>query len=118
MKNDLISRSALLEQLDAEVLFLQSVGGLVGDKKKTIILIKNAPAVDAVEVVRCRCCSPDDCGGMEWDFEDLEITMTLQRGKLIICNSFGDEAEVPIRHCPICGAKMDGGKDNDIAESN
>lgn len=74
--------------------------------------VESRPAVDAVPVVRCRYCSPEDCGGVEWDFEDLEITMSLQRGKLIICNSFGDEAEVPIRHCPICGAKMDGGEDD------
>lgn len=67
-----------------------------------------APTIDAVPVVRCRYCSPDDCGGVKWDLEDIGVSMTLQRGKLIICNEYGDEAEIPIRHCPICGAKMDG----------
>lgn len=72
--------------------------------------IDNAPAIDPESLRphgRCRYCSPEDGGGVEWDLEDIEVSMTLRCGKLTISNSFGDEADVPIRYCPICGAKMD-----------
>lgn len=55
---------------------------------------------------RCRYCSPEDGAGVEWDLEDIEVSMTLRCGKLTISNSFGDEADVPIRYCPICGAEI------------
>lgn len=100
--SDIISRTALLAEYDKH-----HVGEPGGARK----LIEAAPTIDAVPVVRCRFCSPDDCGGMEWYSEDIGVSMTLRRGKLIICNEYGDEAEIPIRHCPICGAKMDGEAD-------
>ena len=79
---------------------------VVGD---VLACIYNAPAADVAPVKRgCRYCSKDDCGGVKWDFEDIEVTVTLQRGVLTICNQYGDEAEMPIRYCPICGARMDG----------
>lgn len=56
---------------------------------------------------RCRYCSPNDGAGLQWDFEDIEVSITLQSGVLTICNQYGDEAEMPIRYCPNCGAKME-----------
>ena len=100
--SDLISKAALLAEYDKH-----HVGAPGGARK----LIEAAPTIDAVPVVRCRYCSPDGCGGVEWDLEDICVSMTLQRGKLIIGNEYGDEAEVPIRHCPICGAEMRGEAD-------
>ena len=86
--SDIISRTALLAEYDKH-----HVGEPGGARK----LIEAAPTID--------------CGGMEWYSEDIGVSMTLRRGKLIICNEYGDEAEIPIRHCPICGAKMDGEAD-------
>ena len=54
MNNNLISRSALLEEF--EWLKMTVGSGSVGDIKDAIERIKKAPAVDAVEVVRCRDC--------------------------------------------------------------
>lgn len=48
MNNDLISRSALLEALENEKI------RIAVDKGKMFRLIEAAPAVDAVEVVRCK----------------------------------------------------------------
>ena len=58
-------------------------------------------------IERCRYCSQNDGSGLQWDFEDIGVSVTLQFGVLTICNEYGDEAEMPIRHCPNCGAKMD-----------
>ena len=72
--------------------------------------LKEEPTIDPESLrpqERCRYCSPEDGAGVEWDLEDIEVSMTLRCGKLTISNSFGDEADVPIRYCPICGAKMD-----------
>jgi hypothetical protein len=60
MQGDLIRRSALLDMADAKVIF-----GTTATR-----VIKNAPAVDAVEVVRCK-----DC---KW----------YQEGKLLAPNKF------------------------------
>lgn len=56
---------------------------------------------------RCRYCNPNDGAGLQWDFEDIEVSVMLQGGVLTICNQYGDEAEMPINYCPACGAKMD-----------
>ena len=53
MENDLISRSALLEAFDnlQPPGFEKSISGMVA-----LRMIKGAPAVNAVEVVRCKDC--------------------------------------------------------------
>lgn len=56
---------------------------------------------------RCRYCNPNDGAGLQWDFEDIEVSVMLRGGVLTICNQYGDEAEMPINYCPNCGAKMD-----------
>lgn len=62
MKNDLISRSALLDELkqqrDLETeIFTSAVNdGITTGIRVAIQLTKAAPAVDAVEVVRCAKC--------------------------------------------------------------
>jgi len=50
MNNDLISRSALIALLENEKI------RMAVDKGKMFRLIEAAPAVDAVEVVRCKDC--------------------------------------------------------------
>lgn len=49
MMSDLISRSWMMEQLEG-------LGDTRLIKRNFIALVKNAPTVDAVEVVRCRDC--------------------------------------------------------------
>lgn len=56
--------------------------------------------------VRCRYCSKDDGTGLQWDFEDIEVSVTLRCGVLTISNQYGEEAEMPINFCPICGARL------------
>ena len=55
MNNDLISREAAIEQIERRIKYL------VGDKgvspEAFIRFLRNRPAVDAVEVVRCKDCA-------------------------------------------------------------
>lgn len=84
--------------------------GTIDDAMKMLFNPRYTPTIDPEGLRphgRCRYCSPEDGAGVEWDLEDIEVSMTLRCGKLTISNSFGDEADVPIRYCPICGAKMD-----------
>ena len=53
MNNDLISRSALMDDIQADVDY-GGVGGMVGGALKRYV--KRAPAVDAVIPVRCKDC--------------------------------------------------------------
>lgn len=62
---------------------------------------------------RCCYCDPNDCGGLQWDCEDICVVVTLQCGKFTVCNEYGDEAVLPLNYCPNCGAKMDGERKND-----
>lgn len=74
-----------------------------------ITALDDIPAIDIESLRpqgRCRYCSHDDGCGLEWDFEDIEVSATLRCGTLTISNQYGDEAEMPIKYCPICGAKM------------
>lgn len=98
----LIDDDALIAEYDRV-----HVGAPGGARK----LIEEATTIDAVPVVRCRYCSPHGFIGVRWDFEDIGSSMTFLRGKLTIHNEDGDEAEAVIRHCPMCGAKLDGEAD-------
>ena len=63
MKNDLISRSAVLVDISESVVFSGRSGETSAEMRgahKVTDRIKAAPAVDAVEVVRCKeCCYSD-----------------------------------------------------------
>lgn len=68
-----------------------------------------APTIDPESLRpqgRCRYCSKDDGSGLQWDFDDIEVSVYLQCGVLTISNQYGEEAEMPINYCPNCGAKM------------
>lgn len=63
MKNDLISRSALLHGVDKTIAHMRNKAGEDKLLNSAINLVQNtrdfiaqAPAVDAVEIVRCRDC--------------------------------------------------------------
>lgn len=63
MNNDLISRSSLLEDIQADV-YYGGIGGMVAGALKRYV--KRAPAVDAVIPVRCKDCKHlmfSDCYG-------------------------------------------------------
>lgn len=70
MMSDLISRSWMLEQLEG-------LGDTRLIKRNFIALVTNAPAVDAVPVVRCR-----DCKFGDWDSEphDAMVCMRTKDG--------------------------------------
>jgi len=99
---DVVSRAAfdqVMWERDTAIQQLREDYGVgLGEKK----------AADVVEAKRGRCqyCSPNDCAGLKWDFEDIEVSVTLQGGVLTIFNQYGDEAEMPINFCPNCGADM------------
>lgn len=59
MNNDLISRSALIDDIDASVVFTVKDGVPSAEMRganKIMSRIKSALSVDAVEVVRCKDC--------------------------------------------------------------
>lgn len=58
MNDDLISRSALLEELSKGTIITDDLYGMgiMAGNDHAIKKIKEAPAVDAVEVVRCKDC--------------------------------------------------------------
>ncbi len=88
--DDLISRKALLEkalEADTQCGYVQVVD--VGD-------IENAPAVDAAPVVRG-----------EW------IELHEENGHEVGTCSHCRHVRIVDNYCPNCGAKMDGGNDND-----
>ena len=87
---DLISRKALTEkawEADTQCGYVQVVD--VGD-------IENAPAVDAAPVVRG-----------EW------IELHEENGHEVGTCSHCRHVRIVDNYCPNCGAKMDGGNDND-----
>ena len=95
---DLISRKALLEkawEADTQCGYVQVVD--VGD-------IEDAPAVDAAPVVHGR-----------WgEYESFPLTPSLNGCPCSVCKThFSPTSIIVMKYCPNCGAKMDGGADND-----
>ena len=68
--SDLISRSWMMEQLDG-------IGDTRLIKRNFIALVKNAPTIDAVPVVRCK-----DCKFGDWDSDpdDAMVCMMTKDG--------------------------------------
>jgi len=108
--DDLISRKALLERL-------HDVGGCGAPPEswadgydKAIDLAygmaENAPAVDAAPVVHGRW---DDSGRFKFFDCDIAVRCSMCGG----CLTEKEYAESVWNFCPVCGAKMDGGNDND-----
>ena len=96
--DDLISRKALLEkawEADTQCGYVQVVD--VGD-------IEDAPVVDAAPVVHGR-----------WgEYESFPLTPSLNGCPCSVCKThFSPSSIIVMKYCPNCGAKMDGGDDND-----
>lgn len=96
--DDLISRKALIEkawEADTQCGYVQVVD--VGD-------IEDAPAVDAAPVVHGR-----------WgEYESFPLTPSLNGCPCSVCKThFSPSSIIVMKYCPNCGAKMDGGDDND-----
>ena len=70
MENDLISRSALLAKRCKLTGIVDDAGLKHGAIAIPVDIIKNAPAIDAVQVIRCEDCKNWDkensVGGKEW----------------------------------------------------
>lgn len=95
---DLISRKALLEkawEADTQCGYVQVVD--VGD-------IEDAPAVDAAPVVHGR-----------WgEYESFSLTPSMNGCPCSVCKThFSPSSIILMKYCPNCGAKMNGGNDND-----
>ncbi|MBN2995832.1 hypothetical protein [Ruthenibacterium lactatiformans] len=98
--DDLISRKALIEkawEADTQCGYVQVVD--VGD-------IEDAPAVDAAPVVHGRW---DDSGCFKFLDCKIAVRCSICGG----CLTEKEYAESVWNFCPVCGAKMDGGNDND-----
>jgi Zn finger protein HypA/HybF involved in hydrogenase expression len=96
--DDLISRKALLEkawEADTQCGYVQVVD--VGD-------IEDAPAVDAAPVVHGR-----------WgEYESFSLTPSMNGCPCSVCKThFSPSSIILMKYCPNCGAKMNGGNDND-----
>ena len=96
--DDLISRKALLEkawEADTQCGYVQVVD--VGD-------IEDAPAVDAAPVMHGR-----------WgEYESFPLTPSMNGCPCSVCKThFSPSSIILMKYCPNCGAKMDGGNDND-----
>ena len=96
--DDLISRKALLEkawEADTQCGYVQVVD--VGD-------IEDAPAVDAAPVVHGRC----------GEYESFPLTPSMNGCPCSVCKThFSPSSIILMKYCPNCGAKMNGGNDND-----
>jgi hypothetical protein len=106
--DDLISRKALLKRL-------HDVGGCGAppdswadgyDKAIDLAygMAENAPAVDAALVVHGR-----------WgEYESFPLTPSMNDCPCSVCKThFSPSSIILMKYCPNCGAKMDGGNDND-----
>ena len=106
----LIDANALLERLasssESWAKNIQAIRNwwphAVGIKDNIVAVIKEAPTVDAVEVVHGRWVEKikDERFGDEWD----EIALY----ECSVCKSEFVEGMGAWRYCPNCGAKMDG----------
>lgn len=103
---DLISRKALLEELDKWINpcvnydkseFLSGIATAISE-------VEAAPAVDAAPVVHGR-----------WgEYESFPLTPSLNGCPCSVCKThFSPSSIIVMKYCPNCGAKMDGGDDND-----
>ena len=97
--SDLISRSALLEEIKSQM--PQFGGGIIRQiidvcTDVAVELVKEAPAVDAVPVVHGR-----------W----LRILRGNYECSVCRCIPYYASSISTLNYCPNCGAKMDGGND-------
>ena len=96
MKNDLISRSELLEKIQFRIPNDRVLTDIVDSCVKiTRRIIEEAPTVDAVPVVHGR-----------WIPFKSEAA-----GNIQYCSACGIGNPNKTNYCPKCGAKMDGGND-------
>lgn len=101
MKNDLISREALIEMLKEKLNRRYNAQFTAGDAIARVLhRVKKLPAVDA-EPVRHG----------QW----LQSVKSWAWPHDIVCSMCGAEYNFyqPPRYCPDCGAKMDGGQEDD-----
>ena len=97
---DLISRKALLEAAEHNVEFQE---GIV-DVYILESILAGMPAVDAAPVVHGR-----------WgEYESFPLTPSLNGCPCSVCKThFSPSSIIVMKYCPNCGAKMDGGDDNE-----
>lgn len=104
--SDLISRSALLEELREDREWFEEAGEKTAASFVALAMkrTRNAPAIDAALVVHAR-----------WEPIPESIT---PEGMLVRCTNEGctcitaqgvNEGDPGLHYCPNCGAKMDGG---------
>ena len=107
--DDLISRKALLEELDkwinpcvnCESEFLSGIATAISE-------VETAPTVDAAPVVQGRW---DDSGRFKFFDCDIAVRCSMCGG----CLTEKEYAESVWNFCPVCGSKMDGGHGNEIS---
>lgn len=102
MNNDLISREALLQRIGEKLNVLRSCNDFkeAWGMKYAMVMIQNAPAVDAVEVVHGKWIEKEGlfcetfyrCSACEEDIVLLD----------------GEPMDNWYNYCPNCGARMDG----------
>lgn len=119
MKNDLISRSALLEEFGEEPYVWDSRDREQAQERNDweyyTSMVEDAPAVEAEPVRHGRW---EECDWVEYDGHS-ECVRYPKKGRVCTyCrNAFKKEfIDSPrVHYCPHCGAKMDGGGDDDQA---
>lgn len=101
--DDLISRKALLEDIKAAAGndFMGTMGACTLTR-----FVKKQPAVDAEPVVHGWW---DNSGRFKFFDCDIAVRCSMCGG----CLTEKEYAESVWNFCPVCGAKMDGGNDND-----
>ena len=102
---DLISRKAMLEELDDREKLVHKMTAYMGDEAEITVslsavrkFLNNRPAVDAEPVRHGRWGTYHITG-----YDGLHPTYTVP------CSACAYEAIFTYRYCPNCGAKMDGG---------
>lgn len=106
MNNDLISRSALLEALENDRMIFKSTitvpEALLAQGKHWRRCLESAPAVDAVEVVRCRECIHNVANHARDPLDTTDYS-----GKDIVCAFWLSDGLEPDDYCS--RGKMKGG---------
>lgn len=104
--DDLISRKALDREMSTQLVHAgfksySEAGQMYLSTKR---IVRNAPAVDAAPVVHGR-----------WgEYESFPLTPSLNGCPCSVCKThFSPSSIIVMKYCPNCGAKMDGGNDND-----
>lgn len=121
MNNDLISRSALREEIQQYVLpiITNNLMGAADSYFRIIHLLDDAPAIDAepVRYGRCALCRIKETGHGIIAFYKAGWQACITKrdgGYFMVIGHEGDQVHIPVDFCYNCGAKLRG--DNDAAD--